>query len=120
MFIDEKGSTLEDIDEAIEILKKIRKTKMPKVDWKRIGKVALGIGEQLFPVIGVVEQLTKFKQLSNEEKQTLAFEALHDQLIAGLLPQQAQDPRVEQAIRKLIDAAVEVNNTLAQVKSESK
>lgn len=92
---------------------------MPKVNWKNIGKVALSIGEQLFPVIGTIEKLTKFKTLSSNEKQDLAFDALHDELVASLLPGEAQDPRLEVVIRKLVDDAVEFNNTLAEVRAKN-
>lgn len=94
---------------------------MPKISWKSIGKVALDLGKSLFPIIGTVETLAKnFKKLSSKEKQDLAFEALHDELVSQLLPGEAQDPRIEKAIRNLIDAAVEVNNTIAQVRAENK
>lgn len=93
---------------------------MAKIDWKMIGRTALAVGEQLFPVIKVVESLTKFKKLSSKEKQDLAFQALHDDLISTLLPHEAQDPRVEQAIRKLIDDAVEFNNLVAELRAQPK
>lgn len=89
-----------------------------KVDWKKIGRVVLPIGEQLFPVIGVIEKLTKFKQLNSQEKQNLAFEALSDQLVGQIAPQVLQDTRVQAAIRKLIDDGVALNNAIAQVNAE--
>lgn len=92
--------------------------KMPKINWKGIGKVALGIGEQLFPVIKVIESLKDIKQVSSKEAQDIAFKVLHDELVGQLLPSEAQDPRIESAIRNFIDAGVNVNNAIALVKSE--
>lgn len=93
---------------------------MPKVNWKVIGKVALGIGEQLFPVIKVIENLKNVKQLTSKEAQDLAFSTLHDELVGQLLPDELQDPRIESAIRQLIDAGVNVNNVIAQIRAERK
>lgn len=87
-----------------------------KVNWKKLGSVALNVGKQLFPILGIVENLAKLKSLSGKEKQDLAFKALHDDLIKDLLPGAASDPRLEVAIRKLIDDGVELNNLIAELK----
>jgi hypothetical protein len=92
---------------------------MSKINWKAIGSVALNVGKQLFPVIGIVEDLAKLKGLSSKEKQNLAFKALHDDLIKDLLPAAASDPRLEQMIRRLIDDGVELNNLIAELKQTS-
>lgn len=92
---------------------------MPKIDWKKIGKTALSIGAALFPVVNTIEKLTKFKELTGKEKQDLAFDALHDELIASLLPGEAQDPQIEVAIRKLVDDAVAFNNILAEIRAKN-
>lgn len=90
-----------------------------KVNWKSIGSVALNVGKQLFPVIGIVEDLAKLKGLSSKEKQNLAFKALHDDMIKDLLPAAANDPRLESVIRKLIDDGVALNDLIAELKNDS-
>lgn len=89
-----------------------------KVDWKKIGQIGLAVGKQMFPVIGIIEQMSKFKNLTSQEKQDLAFKAIHDDLVASLLPGVAQDPRIEAQIRKMVDDAVAFNNIVAQVMAE--
>ena len=93
---------------------------MPKISWKGIGRVALSVGEQLFPAIKIVEALATKKPLSAQEKQDLAFQALHDELVSQLLPKQLEDPRLETAIRKLVDDGVALNNVIATLRNETK
>lgn len=94
-----------------------------KINWKKVAGFGFNIGKQLFPVLEVVESITKFNKLDGNEKQDLAFATLHDQLINGLLPKElkylASDPRVEHQIRKMIDDAVELNNLIAKIHDES-
>jgi hypothetical protein len=52
-----------------------------KINWKKVAKIGLEIGKQLFPVLSVVESVADFKQLSSKDKQTAAFNALRDQLL---------------------------------------
>jgi hypothetical protein len=88
---------------------------MGKFDFlKGFGKAFLPVAKQLFPVIGLVEQLSKFKQLSSKEKQDLGFELMRDELIKNLLPDQVEkfsnDSGIEERIRKIIDAQVDLIN----------
>lgn len=92
---------------------------MPKINWKKVGSFALGVGEQLFPVLSVVEKLAQLKKLDSKGKQDEAFKLLHDELVKNLLPKQAQDPRLEVMIRKLIDDGVALNNLLAELKNDT-
>lgn len=87
-----------------------------KINWKAIAHVGLNIGEQLFPTLSIVEHFGELKNMSSKEKQNLAFSTLHDDLIKQLLPGQAQDPRLEAAIRQIIDDGVALNNLIAELK----
>ncbi len=90
-----------------------------KIPWKKLAQVGLAIGKQFFPILGLVEDFAFTRNISSKEKQDMAVKMLRSQIIASLLPNQAEivvnDPRFEIMLRNMIDGGVALNNLVAEI-----
>lgn len=90
-----------------------------KINWKKVATFGLAIGKQFFPILGLVEDISVFKNVSSKEKQDLAVKMLRSQVVANLLPDEVDkvinDPRFDVMLRNMIDGGVMLNNLVAEI-----
>ena len=90
-----------------------------KINWKKVASIGLAIGKQFFPILGLVEDFSAFKNVSSQEKQNLAVKMLRSQVVANLMPDEVDkvinDPRFDIMLRNMIDGGVALNNLVAEI-----